>query len=462
MFSKETYKKRRNVLRQSMPGGIGLLVGNDEVGMNYAGNVYPFRQDSTFLYYFGIDIPGLYAGIDFDAGQDILFGDDPSSNDIVWTGPVTPMKEYAEKCGIDTIKGSKDLADYITEAAKKGNKVHFLNPYRHKQNIFISELFQQSPPWVEANCSEELTINVVNQRSIKEEQELEELDSATTLTAKMHQRAMEFAQPGMTERQVMAEVYKVALSEGAGVSFPPIVSVRGEVLHNQYFGNELKEGQLLLVDCGAENNMHYAGDMTRTFPVSNNFTNQQKEIYSIVLEAQTKTAAAINPGVPYKDIHMMAAKIITSGLKNLGIMQGDVEEAVEAGAHALFFPHGLGHMIGLDVHDMENFGEKYVGYDKSTSRSEQFGTNHLRLAKKLVAGNVLTIEPGIYFIPTLISIWKSENKFTEFINYQKLVDYSEFGGIRIEEDLAVTSDGGRLLGIPVAKEIVDIEIIRNS
>jgi len=462
MFSKDTYKKRRSALRKSMLGGIGLLVGNDEVGMNYAGNVYPFRQDSTFLYYFGIDIPGLCAIIDFDKDQDVLFGDDPSVDNIVWTGPVTPLKEYAERCDIDILKSTNDMAVFITEAVKKGLIVHFLNPYRHKQKFFISELFHQSPQWVEANCSEELTIKIVDQRSIKEEQELKELDSATMITAKMHQHAMEFAQPGMTERQVMAEVYKVALSEGAGVSFPPIVSVRGEVLHNQYFGNKLEEGQLLLVDCGAENNMHYAGDMTRTFPVSNNFTNQQKEIYSIVLEAQTKTAAAINPGVLYKDIHMKAAKIITSGLKNLGIMQDDVDEAVEAGAHALFFPHGLGHMIGLDVHDMENLGEKYVGYDKSTSRSDQFGKNFLRLAKKLVAGNVLTIEPGIYFIPTLISIWKSENKFAEFINYQKLTDYSEFGGIRIEEDFAVTSKGGRLLGKPVAKEVIDIEMIRKS
>jgi len=462
MFSKDTYKNRRNALQKSMTGGISLFIGNDEVGMNYAGNVYPFRQDSTFLYYFGIDIPGLCAVIDFDEDQDVLFGDDPSANDIVWTGPVTPMKEYSERCGINTVKSANDLAAYVTNVVKKGNQVHFLNPYRHKQKIFISELFQQSPRWAEANYSEMLTVKIVEQRSIKEEQELDELDSATTITAKMHQRAMEFAQPGMKEQQVMAEVYKVALSEGAGVSFPPIVSVRGQVLHNQYFGNKLKEGQLLLVDCGAENNMHYAGDMTRTFPVSNNFTNQQKEIYSIVLEAQTKTSEAINPGVAFKNIHAMAAKIITTGLKNLGIMKGNVDEAVEAGAHALFFPHGLGHMIGLDVHDMENFGEKYVGYDKSTSRSEQFGTNHLRLAKKLVAGNVLTIEPGIYFIPTLISIWKSENKFTEYINYQKLDSYSEFGGIRIEEDIAVTSDGKRLLGKPVAKEIPDIEMIRNS
>ncbi len=462
MFSRDTYKTRRDVLRKSMSGGIALFIGNDEVGMNYTGNVYPFRQDSTFLYYFGIDVPGLFAIIDFDGDQDILFGNDPSTSDIVWTRPVTSIKEFAENCGISTIKTTDDLPKFIGGSVSKGIKVHFLNPYRHKQTIFISELFQQSPSWVEANCSEELVIKIVDQRSIKEDQELEELDEATTITGNMHKRAMEFAHPGMLERDVMAEVYKVALSEGVGVSFPPIVSIHGEVLHNQYFDNRLDEGQLLLVDCGAENSRHYAGDMTRTFPVSKNFTSQQKEIYAIVLEAQKSTAEALKPGVPYKDIHLIAAKIITTGLKDLGVMHGNVEEAVEAGAHALFFPHGLGHMIGLDVHDMENFGEKYVGYDKSTNRSEQFGTNHLRLAKKLIEGNVLTIEPGIYFISTLISIWKDENKFTEFINYQKLEAYSDFGGIRIEEDFAITSKGNRLLGKPVAKEINDVEQVRNS
>ncbi len=460
MFSKEIYTARRNELREKTGSGVILLPGNEEAGMNYADNVYPFRQDSTFLYYFGLDKPGLAAIIDTEQGRDIVFGDNPSMDDVVWSGPQTLIQDQAAQGGVGNVQPFSALHVFIKESVEKGRKIHYLLPYRYRQHLFLSDLFFKSVEEVKKDISIELTKNIVEQRLIKGEEEVEELDKAVNITSKMHLRAMEYARPGMKEQHVMAEIYRIALEEGPGVSFPPIVSVRGEVLHNHYYSNTLKEGQLLLVDAGAESGMHYAGDMTRTFPVSGTFTGKQSDVYQIVLHAQNAAIEALKPGISYKEVHLLAANAIVDGLKSIGIMKGDTQEAVEAGAHAMFFPHGLGHMMGLDVHDMENFGEKYVGYDESTDKSEQFGLNFLRLAKKLVPGYVLTIEPGIYFIPPLIEKWKNEKKSAEFINFGKLEEYLDFGGIRIEEDFLITSEGSRLLGSPVAKEIAEVEAIR--
>ncbi|MCH8233372.1 MAG: aminopeptidase P family protein [Bacteroidetes bacterium] len=460
MFSKENYITRRNVLREKTGSGVILLLGNEEVGINYRDNVFTFRQDSTFLYYFGLDKPGLAAVIDTESGNDIVFGDNPSMDDVVWTGPQILIQDQAVRCGIGEVQPLSVLNTYIKESFEKGLKIRYLLPYRYRQHLFLSELFSKSVEEVKKGISIELTKNIVDQRLIKGDEEIGELDKAVSITSKMHLRAMEYARPGMKEQHVMAEIYRIALEEGPGVSFSPIVSIRGEVLHNQHYNNTLKEGQLLLVDAGAESGMHYAGDMTRTFPVSGTFTGKQSDVYQIVLNAQNAAIEALRPGIPYKEVHLLAANTIVDGLKTIGIMKGDTQEAVSAGAHAMFFPHGLGHMMGLDVHDMENFGEKYVGYDESTDKSEQFGLNFLRLAKKLVPGYVLTIEPGIYFIPPLIEKWKNEKKSAEFINFSKLDKYLDFGGIRIEEDFLITSGGSRLLGSPVAKEIAEVETIR--
>ncbi len=440
-----------------MSGGTLLLLGNDEVGINYEANVYPHRQDSTFLYYFGITQPGLAAVIDCDTGDDVIFGDEATLDDIVWTGPQLTLKDRAASVGVSFVKPF----DAIDEILVKGTLIHHLRPYRYRQQIRLAQALNCHPTQVMDTVSVELTQNIIDQRSVKDDQEIAELDDAVSLTAKMHLAAMKFARPGMTERDVMAEVVKVALSEG-GTSFPPIVTVRGEVLHNQTFDNVLKEGQLLLVDCGAENRLNYSGDMTRTFPVSGTFSTKQKDIYEIVLAAEKESSQSIKQGKSFKENHLQAAQIITEGLINLGLMKGNAQDAVAAGAHAMFFPHGLGHMMGLDVHDMENFGENLVGYDASIDRSNQFGTSYLRLARKLEVGHVLTVEPGIYFIRTLASIWKKDGMHKDFINYEKFEEYRDFGGIRIEEDFVVTEKGGRLLGDALVKEVDEIEQIRSA
>ncbi len=458
MFSPITYSNRRDELRKSMSGGIILLLGNDEVGINYSGNVYPFRQDSTFLYYFGLSQPGLAALIDCDTGDDIIFGNEATVNDIVWTGPQTSLKDRAASVGVSYVKPF----DAIDEILVKGTLIHYLKPYRYQHQIRMAQALNCGPAQVMDIASIELTQRIIQQRSIKDVEEIAELDDAVSLTTQMHLTAMKLARPGLTERDVMSAIVKVALAGGSGTSFPPIVTVRGEVLHNQTFDNLLQDGQLLLVDCGAENALHYSGDMTRTFPISGTFSQKQKDIYEIVLSAEKEASASIKPGKAFVENHLQAATIIAEGLINLGLMKGNAEDAVAAGAHGLFFPHGLGHMMGLDVHDMENLGEDLVGYDQSTQRSEQFGTSYLRLGKNLNSGNVLTVEPGIYFIRTLASLWKKDGKHMDFINYDKFEEYSDFGGIRIEENFLVTTEGSRVLGDPLPKEVAEIESIRTS
>jgi len=354
MFDKEIYLQRRDYLTSKMGTGSILLLGNDEVGMNYQDNIYHFRQDSTFLYYLGVDRPGLAATIDVNSGNTTIFGTNPTIDDIVWTGPQKLLEDFAAESGVTDARPYSELNEHISSGIAEGEIYHFIPPYRYKHTIQLAEIFEKPVSWVKESFSLELTKSIVKQRLIKGPEEVDQLDKAATITANMHQRAMEFATPGMKEQDVMAEVYKVALAEGPGISFPPIVSVRGEVLHNHSYTNTLHEGQMLLVDSGGESSLHYAGDMTRTFPVSHAFSAKQAAIYSIVLDAEKKSADAIGPGVSFKEVHLLAARTIVEGLKSLGLMTGDPEEAVKEGGHALFFPHGLGHMMGLDVHDMEN------------------------------------------------------------------------------------------------------------
>jgi Xaa-Pro aminopeptidase len=459
MFDKKIYIQRREELSTQMSSGIILMLGNHEVPMNYSSNPYYFRQDSTFLYYFGLDLPGLAGLIDVDENIAIIFGDDINLDDIIWMGPQETLKDQAAQVGIERISPTKELKVILKKAADNGRKVHLLPPYRGEHIVTYESLFGFKRESVSKMVSIQFIEEVIKQRSVKIEEEIEEIEKAHAITLEMHITAMRMAKTGIYEYDIAGTIEGIALRSGGHVAFPVILSRKGEILHNVHHRNLLRDGDLVINDSGAENSMHYASDITRTFPVSGRFTTQQKEIYEIVLKAQTEAIAAVYPGRKNMDIHLLAATVITDGLKDIGLMKGNTSEAVKAGAHALFMPHGVGHMLGLDVHDMENLGEDLVGYDKEVKRSDQFGLAYLRLGKKLQTGYVITIEPGIYFIPELIRNWQKQQKFDQFIDYSKIASFIEFGGIRIEDDIVVTKDGNRVIGQPIPKSIVDVEQI---
>ncbi|WP_319479851.1 aminopeptidase P family protein [uncultured Draconibacterium sp.] len=455
MFQKEIYIKRRKVLKEKVGEGLILLFGNDESSMNYADNTYHFRQDSTFLYYFGIQHPGLAAVIDIDNDKEIVFGNDYTIDDIVWMGPQPTIADRAALCGVSTVFPMKELASVV----EKSKKIHFLPLYRPENKIKLLELIDVAPKDVANTYSLELVKAVVSQREIKSAEEIEQLHQAVNVSVDMHVAAMEFARPGMTEAQVTAEIHKVALAAGGNIAFPIIATKNGQTLHNHYHGNTIKDGDLFLVDAGYENELSYSGDLSSTFPVSKKFTPEQKEIYEISLAGHEAAISALELNKPYKNAHIAAATTIFDGLKSMGLTRGNAMDAFEAGAHALFFPCGTGHMMGMDVHDMEDLGEVWVGYD-GQPKSTQFGLKSLRLAKPLKAGHVFTIEPGIYFIPELIDLWRGQGKFNDFINWEKVDSYRNFGGIRNEEDFVMTENGVQLLGKPKPKTIDDVEALR--
>ncbi|MEL6132564.1 MAG: aminopeptidase P family protein, partial [Bacteroidota bacterium] len=461
-FTAETYQQRRRALIQNMDSGLVFLLGNDNVGMSYRDNHYPyFRQDSTFLYYIGIDLPELSAIIDIDSGQTTVYGNDVTVDSMVWTGPQPSLDTLIRERGIQAHASPDKLSETLAKAKSQGRNIHFLPPYRGDHDLAYMRLLGLDQESVAQAASRSLIQAIVKQRSYKTEVELGELAKAVQLTNRMHLTAMRVARPGMTEAEVMAKVHAEALGADSYVSFPIIMTVHGEILHNHHHHNKLTEDRLLLVDCGGESPLHYCGDMTRTFPVASSFTTRHKEVYEVALDAQLAAIDALKPGVLYKDVHLLAATRIVEGLKALGIMKGDVQEAVAAGAHAMFFPHGLGHMMGLDVHDMENLGEDYVGYTDIIQRNPQFGLKSLRLGRALEAGFVITVEPGIYFIPGLIDQWGAAGKCKEFIDYNVLEGYRDFGGIRIEDDYVITPDGARLLGAPVPKTVTDVHDMEN-
>jgi len=457
MFPKEVYTDRRNRLREEMSSGLALFPGNNEAPMNYPANGYHFRQDSNFLYFFGLDQDNLAGVIDIDNDMDIIFGNDVSLDDIIWMGPQPTMKERAEKVGVENSLPMDKLAEFLNKEIGKGRKVHFLPPYRGDHYLQLKQLLGLNTDRIKDYVSIELIKAVVKLRSIKDKYEIEEIEKAVDIAHKMHTTAMKMAKPGVIEREVAGTIEGISLAKGGPVSFPIILSIHGETLHNHYHGNTLAEGRMMVTDAGAETPMHYASDITRTTPVGGKFSPGQKEIYEIVLKANMECIEACKPGIKFRDVHLQAANVLASGLRDLGIMKGDAAEAVRQGAHALFMPHGLGHMMGLDVHDMEGLGEDYVGYDEETKRSEQFGTAFLRLGRELQSGFVLTVEPGCYFIPALIDLWKKEGKFTEFINYDKVEEYKDFGGIRIEDDVLVKDTGYRILGKPIPKTVAEVE-----
>lgn len=460
MFYKETYVNRRNKLKKRLGKGLILLLGNEESSMNYFDNQYPFRQDSNFLYFFGIDRPGLVAIIDIDNDNEIIFGNDISVEDIIWTGLLESISHQAEAIGVIKTLPTVSISKILNKAISEKREIHYLPPYRPDNmqklhcwlNIPIELLKKES--------SAELIKAVVALRSIKSLEEIEEIEKGVNVTVDMQLTAARLSTEGISETEIAGVIQGIALSAGGNLSFPTILTVKGQILHNHSQGNILKNGQMLLCDCGAETSMHYGGDLTRTTPVNKKFSTRQKEIYDIVLHAHEAAISSLHPGVFFKDVHLLASEKLAEGLKSIGLMKGDIKEAVREGAHAMFFQCGLGHMLGLDAHDMEDLGEEYVGYTDELKKSTQFGLKSLRLGRKLETGFVLTVEPGIYIIPELIDLWKSENKFSEFINYEKLETYKDFSGIRIEEDLLIVEGGSRVLGKFLGRTMTEVEGIK--
>ena len=476
MFSKDTYLQRRHRLRQSpafacrQTGagadlGVILLLGNQDCPINFADNPYPFRQDSSFLYFFGLDKPGLAGLIDVDEGAETVFGDDPTIDQVVWTGPQVSLHEMCQRVGILKTGPSCELAHAIEKAQKLGRTIHFLPQYRPENIVKISQLLHIEPSKVQDDASEALIRAIVAQRSIKESSEVEQIETALEITREMQIAAMEHAKPGIYERDIAGIMEGIAVSRGVRLAFPTIFSIHGETLHNHSHDNLMREGDIAVNDSGAESPLHYASDITRTIPIGGRFSSQQREIYQIVLKAHQRSIAAIKPGVQFRQVHRLACETIAAGLADLGLIKKSSQVAVEAGAHTLFFQCGIGHMLGLDVHDMESLGEDYVGYTNEIKRKMEFGWQWLRLAKALESGYVVTVEPGIYFIPQLIDRWHAQHRFPDFIDYEKVEKYRLFGGIRIEDDVLVTpvssvedrNGGCRILGPNIPRLIEEVE-----
>lgn len=446
LFSTETYVQRRQQLRELVGEGLILIFGNNEAPMNYPANAYKFRQDSTFLYFTGQHRDGLVLAIDCTTGQETLYGDEIDIDDIVWYGSVTSVADMAAESGIARTAPLSQLSTLVAPS-KGGGGLHYLPPYRPDNTIQLMELLGQSRAEVMAGRSQSLINAVVKLRSIKSAEEIAELERASHIGYLMHTAAMRMAtQPGMTEAYIGGQLDGIAASYGSIVSFQSIVSMHGEILHGYPSAAPLEPGRLLLVDAGAETREHYCSDHTRTTPISGHYTPQQRDIYDIVVACHDLALTHAKPGVRWWDVHMDVCRLMTERLKALGLMKGDTEEAVQAGAHALFLPHGLGHMMGMDVHDMEGLGQIYVGYDEETRPSTQFGLASLRFARRLEVGHVVTDEPGIYFIPDLIDLWQREGINKDFLCFDRINQFRNFGGVRIEDDVLITPDGCRFLG----------------
>ena len=446
LFSKNTYVERRARLRQLVGHGLIVLMGNNESPMNYPSNTYKFRQDSSFLYFFGQHRDGLVGVIDADSGAETLLGDEIDIDDIVWYGEVTSVVQMAEECGVAYTAPMAALTEMVAQAQKAGRKVHFLPPYRHETMIHLHDLLGIHPSQQRDAASQELIQAVIQLRLVKSAEEIEELERAAAIGYEMHTTAMRLCRPGVTEAYIGGVLDGIAASHGSMVSFQSIVSMHGEILHGYPSARPLEAGRLLLCDAGAETREHYCSDHTRTTPISGTFTQRQKDIYNIVVDCHDLALTHARPGVRWWDVHYDVCRLMTNRLKDLGLMKGDTEAAVQAGAHALFLPHGLGHAMGMDVHDMEGLGQTFVGYDEETRPSSQFGTASLRFARRLEEGHVVTDEPGIYFIPALIDLWRKEGTNAEFLCFDEIEKYKDFGGIRIEDDVLITKDGCRFLG----------------
>lgn len=448
MFSKQTYIQRRNELKEMVKSGVIVLFGNNESPCNFPSNgYYPFRQDSSFLYYFGQQRDGLVGVIDIDEDKETLIGDDIDIEDIVWYGSVDSVKDLAAQVGVSCSVPMKKLKCICNDALSKKRTIHFLPPYRHDTKLQIFDLLGIHPNQQKESASMDLIKAVVKMRSTKTQEEIEELERAAVTGYKMHTTAMRLTKPGITEKYIGGQVDGIANSYGAMVSFPTIFSQHGEIMHGNPSMAKLESGRLVLCDAGAETLNNYCSDNTRTYPVNGKFTQRQLEIYSIVEACHDYTLQVAKPGVKYADVHFAVCRLMFDRLKEIGFTKGDTDEAIKAGAQAMFLPHGLGHMMGMDVHDMESLDQINVGFDEETRPNlEQFGTNCLRMGRRLQEGFVVTDEPGIYFIPALIDEWKASGHCKEFLNFEKLEAYKDFGGIRIEDDVLITKNGCRFLG----------------
>lgn len=453
MFEKDIYVRRRSELKKRVGSGTLLFLGNDECGCNYADNTYPFRQDSTFLYYFGLPYDGLAAVIDIDNDQEIIFGDELTIDHIVWMGTQPTLHEKAHLVGVDNVRPSADLKSWLDRCVQ----VKYLPVYRAEHRLKLWRLLGIMPG--EEKPSADFIRAVVDMRNHKQPEEIAEIEKACDVTSDMHIAATKAIRPGMYEYEVAAIIEQVAASANCSLSFPTICTINGQTLHNHYHGNRISEGDMVLIDAGAERQSGYAGDMSSTVCAGKSFTPRQKAVYDIQVASHLAAVEMLRPGVPFVKVYERASEVICAGMRDLGILTGDPAEAVAAGAHAMFFQCGLGHMMGLDVHDMENLGEEFVGYG-GQPKSTQFGRKSLRLGRELEEGFVLTIEPGVYFIPELIDLWKGEGRFKEFINYAELEKWRGFGGIRNEEDYLITATGSRRLGKKIPLTTEEVEALR--
>lgn len=463
LFSKSTYVERRNELKKLVGSGLIVLFGNNDSPANYPSNTYKFRQDSSFLYYFGLHRNGLVGVIDVDNDREYLVGDEIDIEDIVWYGSVTSVAEMAEMTGVARTAAMRELPAIVESAKAQGEEVHFLPPYRFDNQIQIMDLLGIHPLQQKAAASLKLIAAVVKMRTTKTEEEIAELERAAEIGYEMHTTAMRLCRPGITEQYIGGMVDGIANAYGCMVSFQTIATQHGEVMHGNPSPAKLEAGRLMLVDAGAETNENYCSDNTRTTPVSGVFTQKQKDIYNIVVECHDHVLEVAKPGVKWWDVHFAVCRIITERLQQLGLMKGDVEESLKAGAHAMFLPHGLGHSMGMDVHDMEGLGQVYVGFDNEVRPSTQFGTNALRFGRRLQKGFVVTDEPGIYFIPALIDDWKKNGTNAQFLNFDKIDEYRDFGGIRIEDDVLITDEGCRFIGSKrIPYHVEDVEEFMRS
>ena len=465
MFSKEVYSRRRETLLQKLrndgQSGLILLVGNAEAPAQYKDNCYKWRQDSTWLYYFGLDLPLYAALLDIDSGAETIFANDVDIDDIIWMGPQPSVASLAASAGIEHTAPYDALGVAVNNARKGGRSIHFLNPSRYFNTLKLMELMGCQR--IDRQVSEALTKAVISQRLIKEDIEIQAIDDACELGYQMHSLGRDSIVPGIVEQDIVGKMEGLALAKGWGVSFPTILTQHGETLHNHGHAAVIEPGKLMVIDAGVESNAHYASDFTRTYPTSGKFTQKQREIYQIVYECNEHAFSLTRPGITYREVHLATARKMLEGLSALGLVKGDLDEMVAKGIAGLFQPHGLGHNMGLDVHDMEDLGENLVGYDPDQTRAKQLGLGSLRMARRLVPGHVITDEPGIYFIPALIEKFKKESLGGDFVNYAKLESYYDFGGIRLEDDVLVTPNGARRLGphrLPIAPDDVEAAMAR--
>lgn len=463
MFDKNTYIQRRQTLRNNVGTGLILFLGNDECGINYEDNTYPFRQDSSFLYYFGSDYAGLSAIIDIEEEREIIFGNELTIDDIVWMGTQPTIREKSSMVGIFDTRPMSELKSYLAKANSLGRTIHYLPPYHSAHKLWIMDLLDISHEQQSKRASISLIKAIVSQRIHKSEEEICEIESAVDLSVDMHCKAIRTVRPGIRESVVSAALEEVAYRQCFSLSFPTIATMNGQTLHNHLHDGMLRDGRMFLVDAGAESPMHYAGDLTSTMPIGERFTDRQEQIYNLNVEMFHTAVRSLRPGIPYRDVHFMAATTMVEGLKEIGLMKGNTADAVSSGAYAMFFVHGLGHMMGLDVHDMENLGEIHVGYLEGESKDSRFGMKSIRLARPLEPGFCITVEPGIYFIPKLIDKWHAEKMHTDFINYDMLENWKDLGGIRNEMDFTITSDGTRRLGHKIKPlTIEEVLNVKNS